>query len=308
MVTTKSALAIDRQVCPVCQSQKREILFSAKHDSPGFIDFIKYEAYFGKAFYDAYNNGPARDLLFEIAECSNCHFYYLTEVLNDEGMGLLYNEWLDKEMLKEHYKKLPYSPYQEHMLGLLKKRYLNVQQPKLMDFGAGYGVFCGMSVKKGFETYAFDLSNDKNDYMDSMGVTIINNLKNYKKFFHVIWVNQVFEHVADPLSIVKELRESLADDGLIYLAVPDCTNLKPILKEKGLSPELFRLLCPHQHVNAFTNSTLKLLGINAGLQPLGMSDYMALFNTKLNIPELKLLVKKTIKNSSASTGLLFKKK
>lgn len=177
MVTTKSALAVDRLLCPVCRSQKREILFSAKHDSPGFIDFIKYEAYFGKAFYDAYYNGPAKDLLFEIAECRDCHFYYLTEVLSDEGMGLLYNEWLDKEMLKEHYKNLPYSPYQEQTLGLLKKYYRKNQQPKVMDFGAGYGVFCDITIKAGFKTFAFDLSNAKRDFIDSMGVTIITNLR-----------------------------------------------------------------------------------------------------------------------------------
>ncbi len=55
--------------------EKREILFSAKHNSPGFIDFIKYEAYYREAFYDAYNNGPAKELLYEIAECNDCHFF-----------------------------------------------------------------------------------------------------------------------------------------------------------------------------------------------------------------------------------------
>jgi hypothetical protein len=308
MATDKSALVINRQSCPVCQSQSREILFSAKHDSPGFIDFIKFEAYFGKSFYDAYNNGAAKELLYEIAECNTCHFIYLTEVLSDMGMGLLYNEWLDKEMLKVHYSKLPYSPYQEHMLGMMKKNFSKKQQPTLMDFGAGYGVFTGMAVKKGFKTYAFDLSNDKNDFMDSMGVTIINDLKKYGNSFDVIWVNQVFEHVSDPLSIVKELRNSLTDDGLIYIAVPDCSNIKKILAEKGLSHDLFRLLSPHQHINAFTNSTLQLLGTNSGLEPLGIAGYLKLYNTKLSMAELKILIKKTIKNSGASTGLLFKKK
>src|SRR5882762_2354488 len=99
MIAAISPLVTKRQSCPVCRSQNRQILFSTKHDSPGFIDYIKFEPYFGKAFYDAYNNGPAKELLYEIAECDNCHFIYLTEVLNDTGMGLLYNEWLDKEML-----------------------------------------------------------------------------------------------------------------------------------------------------------------------------------------------------------------
>ena len=176
-----------------------------------------------------------------------------------------------------------------------------------MDFGAGYGIFVGMSVKKGFKTYAFDLSSDKNDFMDNMGVTIINDLGKFKNKFNVIWVNQVFEHVSNPVSIVKQLKETLTDDGLIYIAVPDCSNLKKVLAEKGLSHPLSRLLSPHQHINAFTNSTLKLLGTNSGLQPLGFADYLKLYNTKLNLAELKLLVKRTIKNSTASTGLFFKK-
>lgn len=308
MVIDKSTLVINRETCPVCRSKDRKILFSAKHNSPGFIDFIKYEAYYGEVFYDAYNNGTVKELLYEIAECNNCHFIYLTEVLSDMGMGMLYNEWLDKEMLKVHYSKLPYSYYQENILGILKKHFRNKQQPALMDFGAGYGNFVAMSVKKGFKTYAFDLSSDKNDFMDNMGVTIINDLGKYKDHFSVIWVNQVFEHVSDPLSIVKQLRESLTDDGLIYIAVPDCENVKKILAEKLLSQELFRLLSPHQHINAFTNSTLQLLGKNAGLTPLSMGDFFKLYNFKLNPAELKILVKKTIKNSGASTGLFFKKK
>jgi SAM-dependent methyltransferase len=307
MTTSINTLVINREACPICQSKDRTILLSVQHDSPGFVDFLKFEAYYGESFYNEYNTGAARQMLYEIAECNNCHFFYLTEVLSDMGMGLLYNEWLDKEMLKVHYSKLPYSYYQEHMLGLLKKHFSKKQQPTLMDFGAGYGIFVGMSVKAGFKTYAFDLSSDKNDFMDNMGVKIINDLAKYKNSFDVIWVNQVFEHVSDPLSIVKQLKESLTDDGLIYIAVPDCSNLKNILAEKKLTQPLFRLLSPHQHVNAFTNSTLQLLGTNAGLQPLGFADYLKLFNTKLNFAELKLLAKRTIKNSNASTGLLFKK-
>lgn len=307
MTTTKSTLVINRQSCPVCQSKNRTILFSAKHDSPGFLDFIKYEAYYSETYYNAYNDGTAKEMLYEIAECNSCHFLYLTEVLSDMGMGLLYNDWLDKEMLKVHYSKLPYSYYQEYMLGIMKKYFRKTHQPTLMDFGAGYGIFVGMSVKKGFKTYAFDLSSDKNDFMDNMGVTIINDLSKFKNSFDVIWVNQVFEHVSDPLSILKQLKDSLTDDGLIYVAVPDCSSLKKVLAEKGLSHPLSRLLSPHQHVNAFTNSTLKLLGTNSGLQPLGFTDYLKLYNRKLGPAELKLLVKRTLKNSSASTGLLFKK-
>lgn len=308
MVTDKTILTVNRTTCPLCQSKEREILFSAKHNSPGFIDFIKFEAYYSEAFYKAYNNSAVNELQYEIAECNNCHFIYLTEVLSDMGMGLLYNEWLDKEMLRVHYSKLPHIIYHEHMVSVLRKHFRKKQQPTLMDFGAGYGRFVEMSVQKGFKTFAFDISADKNDFMDNMGVTIINNLAKHKNYFDVIWVNQVLEHVSDPLSIVKELAGSLTSDGLIFIAVPDCSNVKNILAQKPLSQDLFKLLSPHQHINAFTNNTLRLLGVNSGLTPLGMADFFKLYNFRLSPAELKFLIKKTIKNSGASTGLLFKKK
>lgn len=304
----KSTLAVDRNHCPICQSGKRAILFSMQHDSPGFVEFIRNERFYGKAYQDAYAQGPARDLVYEIAECSYCGFFYLTEVLNDEGMGLLYNEWLDKESLREYYRTLPHIPYEERMVNLLHKHFRKIPNPRLMDFGAGYGVFCGMAVKAGFKTFAFDLSTDKNDFMDSMGVQIINSLGSYRKFFNVIWVNQVFEHVADPLGILKGLVESLADDGLMYIAVPDCSGLKQVLAAKGLSPDLFSLLSPHQHVNAFSNQTLKLLGSNAGLKAMDRSDYLSMLGLGFNPNELLLLVKKIIRNSASGTGLLFRKK
>ncbi|MBL0358092.1 MAG: class I SAM-dependent methyltransferase [Chitinophagaceae bacterium] len=307
MTIDKKALVINREACPVCQSKDRTVLFSSKHNSPGFLDFIKLEKYYGNSFYDGYNNGPLKDLLYNVAECNNCHFVYLTEVLSDTGMGLLYNEWLDKELLKVHYSKLPYSTYEETILSIIKKHFSKKEKINLMDFGAGYGNFCSIATKKGFNTYAFDLSADKNDHMDSMGVTIINNLEKFNNYFSFIWVNQVFEHVSDPLGIVKQLQQSLTDDGLIFIAVPDCSNVKKILGEQGLSQDLFRLVSPHQHINAFTNSTLKLLGTNAGLTPMGMADFFQLYNTKLNFAELKLLAKKTIKNSGFSTGIFFRK-
>lgn len=307
MPQSKVSLVTNRTSCPICQSSDKKILLSKTHNSEGFMDFIRFEKYYSKELYAGYETGPLGALLFEVAECNSCHFIYLTEVLSDYGMGLLYNEWLDKEMLKVHYSKLPYSNYEETLLRTIKKHFKNKSKVSVMDFGAGYGNFCSIASKLGFNTYAFDISADKNDFMNNMGVTIINNLDKFQQFFDFIWVNQVFEHVSDPLSIVKQLQQSLAKDGLIFIAVPDCTNVKNILQQEGLSQNFFRKISPHQHINGFSNSTLQLLGINAGLKPLGFFDFFTLYNTSLNLNELKFLVKKTIKNSGASTGLFFKK-
>jgi 2-polyprenyl-3-methyl-5-hydroxy-6-metoxy-1,4-benzoquinol methylase len=305
MIITKDDLVINRQSCPVCNSESRTILFSAKHNSPGFLDFIKFEEFYSKALYDGYSNGPLNELLFEIAECNNCRNIYLTEVLNDKGMELLYNEWLDKDLLKVYYSNQVYSIYEETMLRVIKKHFRKKDKINILDFGAGYGNFCSIATKLGLNTYAFDLSTDKNEHLDNMGVTIINNFDKYKGYFDFIYINQVFEHVSDPGGILKSLRQCLTDKGLLFMSVPNCKNVKKIVKEEGLSHKLFKLISPHQHINGFNNSSLKIFGAKAGLKALSMFDFLRMFKTSFNTGELKFLIKKVIKNSKFGTGLFF---
>ena len=307
MTINSDSLVINRPSCPVCRSKERSILVRSRHDDESFLDFIKFERFYGKSFYDSYHNGTLKELLFEVAECSNCRFMYLTQVLSDTGMGMLYNEWLDKELLKEYYITMPYNYHERTMLALIKKTFGKKRQLKVMDFGAGYGNFCLNSTKSGFNTYAFDLSTDKNDHMEDMGVTIVNNLDKFHGFFDFIYVNQVAEHVSDPGGMLKNLQECLTDSGLMYVATPDCKNAKKELEENGLSGAFFKYLSPHQHINGFTNSTIRLLGLNAGLKPLSMGDFLSWFNTSLNLSELKYLAKRVVKNSSYGTAIFFKK-
>jgi 2-polyprenyl-3-methyl-5-hydroxy-6-metoxy-1,4-benzoquinol methylase len=305
MTNGKDNLVTNRQNCPICQSESHSVLFSARHDSPGFFEFIKFEKFYSKAFYDSYNNGPLNKLLYEIVECNNCHFIYQLEVLNDEGMKLLYNEWLDKELLKIYYSEGSQSTVQEGMLNMIKKHFKKKDKINLMDFGAGYGNFCSLATKLDFNTYAFDLSTDKNDHMNKMGVTIINNLDKYKGYFDFIYVNQVLEHLSDPGRALKNLRECVADKGIIFMAVPDCKNLKKILNKEGLSNNLFQLLSPHQHINAFNNNSLKLLGVKAGLKPLSINDLLCMFCTTFNINQSKFWIKTFIRYSMNQTDLFF---
>lgn len=307
MILSKESLVINRVLCPVCKSKERSILLSRKHNSPGFVDFIKVERFYGKEFYDSYNNGPASELLFELAECKNCHFLYLTEVLSDYGMTLLYNEWLDKDLLRPYYANMPYSVYEETMLRVFKKRFRKKGSVNLLDFGAGYGNFCSIATKFGFNTYAYDLSADKNEHMNNMGVTILNNLDKYKNFFDFIYVNQVFEHVSNPSGILDNLQQCLSDEGYIYIATPGVEKAKKTLKKEGLSKTFFEYISPHQHINGFTNKTLKLLGVKSGLKPLSVFDFLKFYNKSLNAIDLKFLIKKTIKSSKIGTSLFFKK-
>ena len=78
----------------------------------------------------------------------------------------------------------------------------------------------------------------------------------------------VFEHVYDPLSILKAESQSLSHDGIIAINVPDCEFS---IKNGDIS------LAIHQHVNMFTRYSICKLVENAGLHvsELKLSDYGA---------------------------------
>jgi SAM-dependent methyltransferase len=309
MVRNKAEIAFVRKACPVCHGSKRHVLLESLHNTPDFLNFIKCEKYYGDSYYNSYHQSAVKDLHFQAVVCDDCEMIYLTEVLNDHGMSILYNDWLDKILLRQHYENLPVNPYEEIILGVIKKSKARAGQSlRVMDFGAGYGKFCKVAVRLGYSTFAYDISDDKNDHMDGLGITITSNLEQYNQFFDFIWVNQVFEHLAEPGEILLNLKKALKPDGIIFISVPNCKNIRQIISQKGFGNELKQLLSPHQHINAFTNHSLRQLGERHGLQPLQWPDFLRMYNFKLNKKELIYLTKTLLKNSKKGTDIFFKKK
>lgn len=301
------SLITERHLCPICKSRKFKILFQEKHSSSEFLEFIKLERFYGKSFYNSFKKEGLQKMKYIIAECDQCRFIFQKQILSDIGMDLLYNNWLDKDLLRDYYSKQVYNETEETILNILKKSKGQTKKLKILDFGAGYGNFCSKALKIGYETYAFDLSADKTGKIDKMGVITINSFEDHKNYFDIIWVNQVFEHISDPGSTIDLLRECLIENGLMFISTPNCEGIKKIIKKKELSIELFEKLSPHQHINAFTHASLINLGKFHSLKPMSMIDYVKLFNFKLTLPELMKLGKLTLKSPLFDTNIFFKK-
>ena len=130
-------------------------------------------------------------------------------------------------------------------------------------------------------------------HINSLGVTIINGFDEHYGCFDFIWVNQVLEHLSDPLGVLINLQKCLTTTGKIYIGVPDCKNIKKILKENGLSKRLFKLLSPHQHINAFgcgsngTNQNLNKWGRSA-LSAFALCYFLARYPSVRGLSDLNL--------------------
>jgi 2-polyprenyl-3-methyl-5-hydroxy-6-metoxy-1,4-benzoquinol methylase len=70
--------------------------------------------------------------------------------------------------------------------------------------------------------------------------------------FNALTLFQVLEHLDEPHSLMLQLRELVADGGILVLETPNCSGVTDIKTRYEYS-----LIHPLEHINAFTPETLK---------------------------------------------------
>lgn len=133
---------------------------------------------------------------------------------------------------------------------------------RVLDVGCGYGDQLFYFKERGYKVYGLEPSRHRATFASRLlGTDILNspvegdevrrNLRQLGGKFDVIYLNQVFEHLYDPLSVAKLLREFLDDDGVLMIGVPDYFSECTVL---------FSSIIMHTH--SFTsNALLNLLSL-----------------------------------------------
>lgn len=78
--------------------------------------------------------------------------------------------------------------------------------------------------------------------------------------YDLLWLNNVLEHVLDPLALMHQMRSLLADDGVLVVTVPnDFSDLQNHLIVRGHIPRPFWVALP-DHLSYFDASSLEKVG------------------------------------------------
>lgn len=164
------------------------------------------------------------------------------------------------------------------------------RKPRLLDIGAGLGVFPHVVKQAGWACTALDP--DKRaarhlrevvgveavcgDFMTAQGLT----------GFDVITLNKVLEHVEDPVAMLSRARSALAPGGFIYIELPD----GEMAATEGAEREEFFI----EHLHVFSFTSLSILADRAG------------FNTatieRLREPSRKFTLRAFLVPRTSSTG------
>ncbi len=85
-----------------------------------------------------------------------------------------------------------------------------------------------------------------------------------RRLYDVVWLNNVLEHVIDPLDLLRGLRDLIADNGVLVVTVPnDFSDLQEKLLSEGDIPARFWIALP-DHISYFNAESLSNLAVATG--------------------------------------------
>lgn len=259
-----------RDKCPICGSDSSKSIFNRSFNEKLLKDYL-IEGYQGNADIEFLD-----DVRFEIVKCHECNFSYQKYVLDEDRLNELYNKWIDPKLAQEWDEEMN-TEKKSHYLFLLDyaKKLLKRESGRIrvLDFGAGFGSSLFTAKEMGFDTYAYEYSNERNQFLKENGIKTID-LSN-EMLFDFIIVNQVLEHLTVPDETLKVIISKLNNNGLMFIDVPNCSHLEKKLGKTDKitdAKEFKRVLLDasvtaFQHINFFTSYNLRLLFKKQGIEP-----------------------------------------
>lgn len=136
------------------------------------------------------------------------------------------------------------------------------RRARILDYGSGAGWWLRVMQRQGFsELSAYDVPQPALKTLASLGIrTFVAPATLPNAAFDCIRLEQVLEHVIDPVEVLQQLRKALASDGSIVLTVPNYGSWSAAMAGK----EWPALVLPY-HLTHFTERGLRNAAELAGL-------------------------------------------
>ena len=200
--------------------------------------------------------------------CKKCgHWFQKNNLLPKSFYSLNYNKMTYSNELLKTFKKIINLPKKKsdnyHRLKRInevKRMIFNNKKTKLLDIGSGLGIFPYSAKKIGWNCTALDPDlNSVNHIKKNLKIKCFHGeFKKGKSFgkFDILTFNKVLEHTINPTSMLKEARNHLNENGIVYVELPDAE----IASQYGKQREEFFI----DHIHVFSFKSLKILSIQCG--------------------------------------------
>ena len=152
--------------------------------------------------------------------------------------------------------------YAQDFLGFIQSEISKIG--RALEIGAGVGYISSQLIKMGWDTDSIEPGKSYEKYWEIYGLNVINEFfpsRKAKGSYELIVFYTVLEHIHNVDSFLRSVSEYLSKEGVVVLAVPNCTT-----EIESGDPSMLL----HEHYQYFTPSslsrTLQTAGYEANIQ------------------------------------------
>jgi len=246
--------------CVLCNSNNRKYLFSAHSvDTPG------------------------KGKLYAVYKCIDCNIVYLQDGIYDTS---------DKKLYFFEY----YGDSGRYFFRVFNRIFLLNKTTKItgfkktgkiLDIGCGNGEFLEMMAQLGWDIFGVEPCTEMYDFLSTrLKGKVVKDVTDLPVDvqFDVITLWHVFEHVDQPIDLLKDIYKRLKKDGLLFIAVPNFDSFEAQFGQKR-----WFHLDPPRHLLHFTPETIKKIFDKTGFKVIHINfqsywyNSFGLFQTLLNM-------------------------
>lgn len=207
------------------------------------------------------------DIKFLVVRCKNCNLVFLNPRPAKRDIHYFYkSESYWGKDIKEVENEDDSSKEREAIYGPIYKIALKRKSGKILDIGAGIGLFLTKFKEKGWETEGVEYSRDAVNYASKHNKIMLKSgdfldFDYEKQYFDLVTLNNSLEHLYNPLETLRKVNKVLKMDGALIITVPNIDSLGFKLFGKSWYP-----LQPPIHLYHFSPNTLEKILNNAGFR------------------------------------------
>jgi 2-polyprenyl-3-methyl-5-hydroxy-6-metoxy-1,4-benzoquinol methylase len=227
-------------VCPICNSEEIFLKYESNIDS------------FGKNYLVTDGSFGAHADIFK---CKRCGLGWIDGAnFKREAVSSYFTDGLDETYEKERKNR-------KKTADILIRKIKKIKPcGRLLDIGCYSGIFLEVAQKYNYDIFGIEASSSAleiarqkviGDFRSGMAEDVLSQFPD--RYFDIITLFDVLEHLGEPKEILLLIKSKLKDDGLLVFSTPDFSSLVAKIQR-----EKWHAILPH-HLYYFSIKNLKIL-------------------------------------------------